>query len=227
MKRAIRKLKTCLLLAFIVSIIVPAASGYAISARQKALNAYKTMLSKPKVDIYGYGRGYSDYNGTGDVPDRTYRPTASSKVQFATAYMNNDTIPELIVRTKVSSRQYLWAIYTYKNGRVVKVTTGGDYTEILLGYYQRTGLFKRKYTKGFTWEYHNKINGTKAYPFASKLTYRSSGKSCRKYYIYVDGVRRDKSYSAYCSAFKKAIGGKPFKRFNYHQNSAANRKKYL
>ena len=227
MKRAIRKLRTCLLLALLVSIIVPAASGYAISARQKALNAYKTMLSKPKVDIYGYGRGYSDYNGTGDVPDRTYRPTASSKVQFATAYMNNDTIPELIVRTKVSSRQYLWAIYTYKNGRVVKVTTGGDYTEILLGYYQRTGLFKRKYTKGFTWEYHNKINGTKAYPFASKLTYRSSGKSCRKYYIYVDGVRRDKSYSAYCSAFKKAIGGKPFKRFNYHQNSAANRKKYL
>ena len=51
MKRAIRKLKTCLLLAFIVSIIVPAASGYAISARQKALNAYKTMLSKPKVDM--------------------------------------------------------------------------------------------------------------------------------------------------------------------------------
>ena len=227
MKRAIRKLRTCLLLALLVSIIVPAASGYAISARQKALNAYKTMLSKPKVDIYGYGRGYSDYNGTGDVPDRIYCPTASSKVQFATAYMNNDTIPELIVRTKVSSRQYLWAIYTYKNGRVVKVTTGGDYTEILLGYYQRTGLFKRKYTKGFTWEYHNKINGTKAYPFASKLTYRSSGKSCRKYYIYVDGVRRDKSYSAYCSAFKKAIGGKPFKRFNYHQNSAANRKKYL
>ena len=227
MKRAIRKLKTCLLLAFIVSIIVPAASGYAISARQKALNAYKTMLSKPKVDIYGYGNVYCDYNGTGEVPDRTYRPTTSSKVQFATAYMNNDTIPELIVRTKVSSRQYLWSIYTYKNGRVVKVTTGGDYTEILLGYYQRTGLFKRKYTKGFTWEYHNKINGTKAYPFASKLTYRSSGKSCRKYYIYVDGVRRDKSYSAYCSAFKKAIGGKPFKRFNYHQNSAANRKKYL
>ena len=227
MKRAIRKLKTCLLLAFIVSIIVPAASGYAISARQKALNAYKTMLSKPKVDIYGYGNVYCDYNGTGEVPDRTYRPTTSSKVQFATAYMNNDTIPELIVRTKVSSRQYLWAIYTYKNGRVVKVTTGGDYTEILLGYYQRTGLFKRKYTKGFTWEYHNKINGTKAYPFASKLTYRSSGKSCRKYYIYVDGVRRDKSYSAYCSAFKMAISGKPFKRFNYHQNSAANRKKYL
>ena len=68
------------MLALIVSIIVPTASGYAITARQKALNAYKTMLSKPKVDIYGYGRGYSDYNGTGDVPDRTYRPTASSKV---------------------------------------------------------------------------------------------------------------------------------------------------
>ena len=227
MKRAIRKLRTCLLLALLVSMIVPAASGYAITARQKALNAYKKLLSRYIVDIYGYGRGYSDYNGTGDVPDRIYCPTASSKVQFATAYINDDTIPELIVRTKVSSRQYLWAIYTYKNGRVVKVTTGGDYTEILLGYYQRTGLFKRKYTKGFTWEYHNKINGTKAYPFASKLTYRSSGKSCHKYYIFVDGVRRDKSYSAYCSAFKKAISGKPFKRFNYHQNSAANRKKYL
>jgi hypothetical protein len=227
MKRAIRKLRACLLLALLVSMIVPAASGHAITARQKALNAYKTMLSKSKVDIYGNGRYYKAYNGTAEAPGKTYRPTASSKVQFATAYINNDTIPELIVRTKTTSRQYLWAIYTYKNGRVVKVTTGGDYTEVLLGYYQRTGLFKRKYTKGFTWEYHNKINGTKAYPFASKLTYRSSGKSCHKYYIYVDGVRRDKSYSAYCSAFKKAISGKPFKRFNYHQNSAANRKKYL
>ena len=227
MKRAIRKLKVCLLLALLVSMIVPAASGYAITARQKALNAYKKLLSRYIVDIYGYGRRYSDYNGTGDVPDRIYCPTASSKVQFATAYINDDTIPELIVRTKVSSRQYLWAIYIYKNGRVVKVTTGGDYTEILLGYYQRTGLYKRKIARDVTWEYHNKISGTKAYPFASKLTYRSSGKSCRKYYIYVDGVRRDKSYSAYCSAFKKAIGGKPFKRFNYHQNSAANRKKYL
>lgn len=225
MKRAIRKLRTCLLLALLVSMIVLAASGYAITARQKALNAYKTMLFK--VDIYGNGRYYNAYNGTVEAPGKTYRPTASSKVQFATAYINNDTIPELIVRTKTTSRQYLWAIYTYKKGKVVKVTYGGDYTEILLGYYKRTGLFKRKYTKGFTWEYHNKINGTKAYPFASKLTYRSSGKSCHKYYIFVDGVRRDKSYSAYCSAFKKAIGGKPFKRFNYHQNSAANRKKYL
>ena len=227
MKRVIRKLRTCLLLALIVSIIVPAASGYAITARQKALNAYKKLLSRYIVDIYGYGRRYSDYNGTGDVPDRIYYPTASSKVQFATAYINDDTIPELIVRTKVSTKQYLWAIYTYKNGRVVKVTYGGDYTEILLGYYQRTGLFKRKYTKDMTWEYHNKISGTKAYPFASKLTYKSNGKSYRNYYIFVNSVRQNKSYSAYCSAFKKATGGKPFKRLNYHQNSAANRKKFL
>ena len=67
MKRAIKKLRTCLLLALLVSIIVPAASGYAITARQKALNAYKKLLSRYIVDIYGYGRGYSDYNGTGDV----------------------------------------------------------------------------------------------------------------------------------------------------------------
>ena len=227
MKRAIRKLRTCLLLALLVSMIVPAASGHAITARQKALNAYKTMLSKSKVDIYGNGRYYNAYNGTVDAPGKTYRPTASSKVQFATAYINNDTIPELIVRTKTTSRQYLWAIYTYKNGRVVKVTYGGDYTEILLGYYQRTGLFKRKYSKDMTWEYHNKISGTKAYPFASKLTYKSNGKSYRNYYIFVNSVRQNKSYSAYCSAFKKATGGKPFKRFNYHQNSAANRKKFL
>ena len=86
MKRAIRKLRTCLLLALIVSIIVPTASGYAITARQKALNAYKTMLSKPKVDIYGYGNVYCDYNGIGEVPDRTYRPTASSKVVSVRRY---------------------------------------------------------------------------------------------------------------------------------------------
>ena len=53
MKRAIRKLRTCLLLALLVSIIVPAASGYAITARQKALNAYKKLLSRYIVDIYG------------------------------------------------------------------------------------------------------------------------------------------------------------------------------
>ena len=111
-------------------------------------------------------------------------------------------------------------IKTYKNGRVVKVTTGGDYTEVLLGYYQRTGLFKRK-------EYHDKISGKKAYPSLYKVTLRRSGKSYRYCYVYVNGVEREKSYSAYCSALKKATGGKPFKKFNYRQNTAANRKKYL
>ena len=80
MKRAIQKLRTCLLLALLVSMIVPAASGHAITARQKALNAYKTMLSKSKVDIYGNGRYYNAYNGTAEAPGKTYRPTASSKV---------------------------------------------------------------------------------------------------------------------------------------------------
>ena len=227
MKRAIRKLKVCLLLAFLGSMIVPAASGHAITARQKALNAYKTMLSKSKVDIYGNGRYYNAYNGTAEAPGKTYRPTASSKVQFATAYINNDTIPELIVRTKTTSRQYLWAIYTYKSGKIVKVTTGGDYTEVLLGYYQRTGLFKRKFVTDVTCEYHDKISGKKAYPSFYKVTFRRSGKSYRYCYVYVNGVERKKSYSAYCSALKKATGGKPFKKFNYRQNTAANRKKYL
>ena len=118
-------------------------------------------------------------------------------------------------------------IKTYKNGRVVKVTTGGDYTEVLLGYYQRTGLFKRKFTTDVTCEYHDKISGKKAYPSLYKVTLRRSGKSYRYCYVYVNGVERKKSYSAYCSALKKATGGKPFKKFNYRQNTAANRKKYL
>ena len=118
-------------------------------------------------------------------------------------------------------------IKTYKNGRVVKVTTGGDYTEVLLGYYQRTGLFKRKFTTDITCEYHDKISGKKAYPSFYKVTFRRSGKSYRYCYVYVNGVERKKSYSAYCSALKKATGGKPFKKFNYRQNTAANRKKYL
>lgn len=98
----------------------------AASSKAKALIAYKSMLSS-EAKLMKYTCYEKEYMNL------------KKDVTFALAYINNDSVPELILN--VYDTQYL---FTYKNGKLTKV---GEYFLQWHGapsfvYYRKTGVFR-------------------------------------------------------------------------------------
>ena len=94
-----------------------------LTGKQRALRAYKEFLSKPTIPIIPVGRRY--YNLDRCLMEY-YSATPSSQVRFSLAYINNDNIPELIVeRMEECWRHGLYGVFTYKNGKVTRLRSGG------------------------------------------------------------------------------------------------------
>ena len=127
----LQKIKRCVLLALAIVMMVPAVSGFAATPKQEAMKAYSRWLSGSKVQVMP--KGYED------LSDGTiYTPTPASKTKFAIAYINNDSIPELVVR---SSDNHFESVLTYRNGKIVRVDYTYELLGVMKGYYSKTGMF--------------------------------------------------------------------------------------
>ena len=212
-----------LLFVLVLAFFVPSANGYASTQKQKALDAYKSMLSKSKVSILNSGSKYFDRKKNGLV---TYSPTTSSKVQFAIAYIDNNDVPELIVKRSDG----LFAVFTYKNSKIYRVKAG-DTCDRFAGYYKKTGGYKL--IDSSESYYDDKIQYEDYY----LLTSSGSTKKLSKYVrpnenkIEYRSVNKSNiitiSHASFKSKFVSLTKGKALTKVKYYSNTAANRKKYL
>ena len=231
MKQKSKKLRRGLILVLSIVMLLPAISGYAVTQKQKAMNAYKKWLGHSKVSVLKKGQEIADYNGAyGGVEDRaSYAPTKASKTEFAIAYINNDNIPELIVRTK---DQRYYSILTYRKGKVVRLKgTQEDGTyDTVKGYYKKTGVFfdARSADFGIDRQIYYKMYATKAKDKLEVWIFNKGSKPSKEYeYLTSSGKTVSCDHSVFKEKLKKLTKGKKPTNLKYYKNTAKNRNKIL
>ena len=216
--KKIRIRNRLLLFVLVLALFVPSANVCALTQKQKAFNAYKSMLSKSKVSIVSSGS-----------------PTPSSKVQFAIAYIDNNDVPELIVKRSDG----LFAVFTYKNNKIYRVKKGNGYDKFV-GYYKKTGgykLFDSTGKEGSYYIYYNEnyylLTNSGTTQKISKYVYLGPTDRNPRTPMYMDYTSYNKghgvaiNHSTFKSKFVSLTKGKSLTKVKYYSNTAANRKKYL
>ena len=90
--KIMKLLKTTLLLLLCTAFIMPKANGYALTERQKAMNAYAKYLSYSKTYVLKYGTTYVHYIGSGRFGKAKYNGTKASSTDFASKYCSISNI---------------------------------------------------------------------------------------------------------------------------------------
>lgn len=208
-------LKYILILALVIAMI-PAMPGEAASKKSKALAAYKKMLSKSRVTVMPSGKRIWDWESYSFVK---YTSTKSGKVTFAIAYIDGDSVPELILKDPKLG----YGIWTYKNGKV-RFVANGDSDSSVIGYYKNKSIYRtNEYSEGTPYyKVYYKMSGTKSSKVLSVFD-SDTGDSWREYYIGNKVVSKSK----FNKKLKAYTGNKKMKKFNFYKNTKANRKKRL
>lgn len=223
MKRHISK-KLLTILALTVLLLVPATTANAASKKSQALKAYKAFLSQSTTP-WGGSSGKS---------------VVLSKCQFALAYIDKDSVPELILGCGFNSHaDGFYTLYTYKNGQVTYVANLMDGFE----YYKKKNLYCAIHSGTGGYEtYYFKLSGGKAtYKLysqdepASNYDFNRDGKITVNYKKvtapkspYYNASTKTITKSAFQKQLKKLVGSaKKVTVKKYYSNTAANRRKYL
>lgn len=204
-----RLLKGFLIL-FVIALFVSPMHAQAASNKQKAYNAYKTILSNPAAHFEYYRCG--------------------CPIKFALAYVDNNKIPELFVQMDYEDTGFYSAerqVYTWKNGKVklidknfysTNIEEGIDSRSSFAGYYKKTGVYVwRSSVDVGKVEVIRKIKSGKLKKLASKVDPSYIGKS-----IWKKGKKRI-SKQAYKNYVRKVSKKKKLKKFKWVTNTAANR----
>ncbi len=104
---------------------------------KKAYKAYKQLLSKSRVEVLKKGSWFlnSKYK-----QKRIVTMTPSKYITFQLIYLDNDSVPELVVR---DIKRNAFALYRFKKNKAVKVAQGSRGSkggDVPCYYYSGTGL---------------------------------------------------------------------------------------
>ena len=210
-----KKLRSLIVLMLCLVLIVPSMNVSAATQKQKALKAYKQFLSTSKVNVLPRGEGYYDIKNDRYVE---YKGTKSANVKFALAYINNDSIPELIVTANLGGRQYS-GFFTYRSGKVRRITVMASENDKLIGYYKKTGVFiQRDYSDGVLggWKYMS-MDKIRAYIMGSKGEDGS-------YYVINEKMMTKNGFNA---RIKKETKNRSLSKFIFYKNTKTNRSKKI
>lgn len=125
-KRTKRNVFMLMCLLLLAAVLIPGKSVQAASGKKKALKAYSQFLSQSTID----------WGAT--------RSLALNRCSFALAYIDRDSIPELILSSngETSHADGYCRLYTYKNGKVVYVDNLMDGA----AYYKKKGVYCSTHT---------------------------------------------------------------------------------
>lgn len=182
----------------------------AASARKQALLEYAQILTQEKLKVSGEEERY----------------VSTKKLLFALAYIDNNSIPELIVRAGNKTgfgQEFDTIIYTWRKGQVQRLTVdpfGEAYQT--KEYYKKTGVFIQPGVYGETMYIKLMQGKTKRKMFSYKDRLEGNGKT--KYYgLHGKKVNRN----VFNSQLRKLLKNKKKSKFVFHKNTVKNRKKYL
>lgn len=193
-----------------------AAPAEAASQKTKAFKTYKKYLEQKELKAE-YGQG---------LYDDTF---ASKNAYFAVAYIDNNSIPELLVKyTKDGNGGGInnaGQIRTYKNGKSYFINTLGDYKG-MSRLYKKTGLILSVqsdemggYMAGY---YKLPKGGTSIMKLKAIRGYDSKTK--KSSYLTEKKEVNAKAYKVYVNKLKKGVKST---KIVWHKNTAKNRRKYL
>ena len=210
-----------LLLVVCIALLFPGIDTSAATQKQQAMKAYDRWLSASKVYVLKKGERYLEYLGSQSYW-ANYTYTKASDVDFGIAYIDGDSVPELIVRGKVGN-WISYGIITYKNGKLSRVFD--DQGSLYGGCYYKTGYFIH-------------LPDLEAYPYAFETEYYKmlGTNAVKRYSKYTTSYNKDSNFrlgnkSVTSSVFKKQLSSqtknKKVTSIKYYKNTKANRVKIL
>lgn len=197
--KKVKRLKRLLLATMLFALMLAPLNVSAASQKTKALKAYKSYMAKK-----------------------------GSSAKFAVAYLDKDSVPELIYYVP-SKPQY--KVFTWKNGKM-KTVFSADYSKDVSNSYDLTHYYKKKgVLRAVPYSGAAGISGKGYFVYSGgKYKCRLSrinafGEiSCYK----VSGMKFTKiSASQFNSSLKKLTGNSKVSKLKYYKNTAANRTKRL
>lgn len=212
-RKALKKLALFTLL-FVLTLLPT--SAQAASQKTKALKAYKKFLNKSTVTLAGQTCQMSD-------------------AEFAVAYIDNNSVPELFLRAnyKYGNNKFsIIALYTYKNGKMKRLYVRdikllGSYANSY-SYYKKRGIISMKFGHGdYASTTYYKISGNK---LVQKLS--SSGtydwQKDKTIYSYSSGASAKKiTKSKFNKQLKTLTKSKKATALTLYKNTAANKTNHL
>lgn len=202
--------------AFVVIFVLCVSLGTmseATSAKSKAMKAYKKYLSGTYVT-------WDD------------KRVSSANCYFTIAYVDNNKVPELIIRNDVENSHGpgYGIICTYKNGKV-KIVDRLHLEDGKFAYYKKTGIVEDSVYYGRVITMVYKLSGIK---FTEKLGKEVADDYWRQFYPnwygkYVKGKSTpiEISKKQYNKKLKKLTKGKKRTKAKVYKNTAKNRNKIL
>lgn len=184
----------------------------AASAKSNAMKAYKNMLSKTTV----YKEGW---------------PMKASNCYFAIAYIDNDSVPELVVfnNRDIPHVGGYGMIYTWRNGKVVYA--GGMVLDNKgeAGYYKKKGIYTDIYShqgrKGVSYQRLKK--GTSSCVLYKEYVIKGKSWKLSGYKKITGNKANVISKKSFDKSLKSYVGSTKLTKYKFYKNTAGNRKKYL
>ena len=219
----LRSLAGYLLLMVMIVAVIPAVPSEA-SAKSVALTRYRQLLSKKRISIIPQGKRIMG----DDYREIKYYSSDAKYVKFSIAYIDGDDVPELIL----SDSRYGFGVWTYK-GRSFRCLQWKDFYDYPVGYYKKKGIFRiNSTTEGTPYyrEYYKLQTGKKAVCIQHQSCFdadadRETLNEWRGFYI--GNSNKKVSSSAFYKNLKKYVGSTKMTQIYMHNNTQANRKKYI
>lgn len=208
MKHKLKKIINIFLCGLMVFVMNPYSQSYAKTTKLRTLDAYKVLLSGKSVKW-------------GDTDSQIPLENCS----FALAYIDNNSVPELILQNLGDTSHAIGygLLYTYKNNKVVCL--GELSMNDTFYYYKKKGIYIDNYTgMGVSSDFYKKLSGIKT---STKLI-------MRKNYLADNSV--DCSYSTgsneitkaqFKKKLRKLVDSKKKTALRFCKNTSSNRSKYL
>ena len=210
----------------VMCIFASCMTAHAASARKKAMKAYRKMLSKgtvylmPKNSAY---RVWSEKKGM-DI-SKKYKGNKARKIRFATAYLDNDAVPELILYDKQSGGEGVlgnskYAIFTCSGKKIRRVVYGFG-GSIPLGYYKKRSLIYRSIWNDMpTYSYERYSTGGLRQVCMKEDDWDGG-------WIYTDSYGYIISKNRFNSTISNITLGTKYTKFKFYKNTGSNRRKRL
>ena len=208
-----------LMLMVMIVAVIPAVPSEA-SAQSIALSKYRQLLSKSRVSVLPQGKQiFSD-----DYRWVKYYSSDARYVKFSIAYIDNDDVPELILH----DTRYGFGVWTYKGG-YFRCLYWTDFYDFPIGYYKKKGIFRTNAgTEGspFYREYYKLQTGKKAVEIQHQNC-NEGEYGVVNWGFYIGKSQKKVSSSAFYKNLKKYVGSTKMTQIYMHNNTQANRKKYI
>lgn len=208
-----------LMLMVMIVAVIPAVPSEA-SAKSVALSKYRQLLSKSRISVLPQGKKIMG----DDYREIRYYSSASKYVKFSIAYIDADDVPELILH----DTRYGFGVWTFKGG-YFRCLQWGDFYDFPVGYFKKKGIFRiNATTEGspFYREYYKLQTGKKLVLIQGQSMNEGEDR-LENWGFYIGNSRKKVSSAVFYKNLKKYVGTTKMTQIYMHNNTGANRKKFI